>query len=289
MSLFKRWFGKGTGPGSKTTGTPEKGNLVLFTFNPDRIKASGFSSYPAYAQSRFLRALYSVFQPLGGWKALSAGLMGCQGDFSGEKRLGREVAVSLLADWIRDESPVKLMSEGEFGARLKASPGDIDYLPYAVGGWPITLTFSSSLHYHLVSSGAIGYEGCLGFEPDQEIPILEKRVASNIKAGLAGRDSLFTATANTLGLSVNTGIRSDGQGFGWNVSEEEMAELGLSVLERTDEEAQWTRKIAESKDALTAGNIERAVRLMEEAAQLAPDEEQKTLMEEHAKKLRTLL
>ncbi len=289
MSFLKKLFGQGPDREAKTAGTSEKGNLVLFTFNPNQIKASGFSSYQVYAQSRFLRALSSVVKPLGGWNVLSAGLMGCQGDFSCEKRLGREAAVDLLAEWTRDKSPVKIMGEGEFSARLKASPGEIDFVPYAVGGWPITLTFSSSLHYQFLSSEVIGYAGCLGFEPDQEIPLLEKRIASNLKAGLAGSDSLFTAIANTLGLSVNVGIRADGQGFGWAVPEEEMADLDLAVPERPDDEFRLARKVAESKDALTAGNIERAVRLMEEAAQLAPDDEQKSLMSEHAKKLRALL
>jgi len=284
MSLLKQLFGSW----SKTTDDIDESNqnerMSIYIFHPEKIGESVSTMYGAYAHSQFLGALHTVIQPLGGWKILP-GLMCCHGDFSNKDVFEKPMGTKVLSDWVRLNSSMNVIHTGDFFEKIKTDPTKVGYIPYAIGCWPITESFSNSVHNALLSSGAIGYVGSVSLDPDPGFPFLETRLAAMQEAGLSGPDAVFSAIASTLCLSVNIGIRSNGQCFGWLVSATEITKVGLSILEQTSNETQLGQKISEAKSAVRNGDIKLALSLMKEAAELAPNEEERNQYLEQAEKL----
>lgn len=205
MSLFKKLFGSS----SKATGIESDQNerMSIYIFNPDKICESVSKMYGSYAQSQFLGAIHTVIQPLGGWKILP-GLMCCHGDFSNKDVFEKPMGTKVLSDWVRLDSSMNIIHAGDFFEKIKTDPMKVGYIPYTIGCWPITDSFSNSVHNALLSSGAIGYVGSISLVPDTLLPFLKTRLATIQETGLSGPDAVFSAIASTLCLSVNIGIRS---------------------------------------------------------------------------------
>ena len=262
--------------------------ISFYIFDSNKIEKSVSESQSSYAEGRFLEALYRVVKPLGGWKSLP-GFMGCHGILIDNKKSGKSVGMTVLADWLKLKSIVSIRLAADFLDKLIVDSTHVGCIPYAIGIWPMSESMAINTHNAVLSSDVIGYLGNFSLEPNPRLSVVDTRLNNMHEMGISGSDAIFAAIASVLGLPVKMGIRTSGQCFGWLVSEEEIKKLELSTLEQTPKQIKTTQKIEEAKRAIKNGDIKHAIAIFEELAELTSNEFERNKFLEAAEDLKRIL
>jgi hypothetical protein len=289
MSLLKKLFGSSRGLSKITAEADYTEKMSLYIWNSNEIDKAVSGMYGAYAQGRFLQALHTVVQRLGGWGSLHGfGLVGCHGDLFDKDIFGKPTGTTILRDWVKLKSTVSIRLATDFLDKLKLDPTKVGCIPYAIGVWPIRESIAVSTHNTLLSSDVVGYLGNLSFEPNARLSFVDTRLSSMYETGMSGSDAIFGAIASLLSLPVKMGIRTSGECFGWFVPATEITKFGLSILEQTSEQTQVGQMIEEARRALKNGDMKRAILLFEELAKLTSNTEERNKYLEMAENLRKI-